>query len=87
MTRMLAETFNTVYVPEMARLIVSHTDSVVYEDLFTILAVHAQEITYKQTIATKLLFIDTDHHITQSYSHFLFHKTLSVPETIQQANH
>lgn len=86
LTRLLAEKFTTVYVEEMARYIVSKTNEVIFEDLQAIANLHAQAITEKTMIANKLLFVDTDVNITQSYANYLFHKELKVDDRVQEAN-
>jgi HTH-type transcriptional regulator, transcriptional repressor of NAD biosynthesis genes len=78
--------FDTVYVPEMARLVVEHTDNVSYNDLKTIISLHTREIQYKIKYSNKLLFIDTDYHITRSYSNFLFNKELKVSHTTRDVH-
>jgi HTH-type transcriptional regulator, transcriptional repressor of NAD biosynthesis genes len=86
MTRLLAEYFDTVYVEEMARYIISRTQEVLFEDLQDIAVLHAETINRKQAIANKLLFVDTDINITQSYAHYLFDKELEVQDRIKKAN-
>ena len=86
MTELLANYYDTLYVPEMARLIISSTNSVVYDDLYDIANLHAKEIKKREQYANKLLFIDSDSNITASYSQFLFNKELNVADDIKQAN-
>ncbi len=82
----LALYFNTEYVPEMARFIIEKTTDVLPEHLNEISILHAQTIIETIQIANKILFIDTDVNITRSYSHFLFNKTLQVPNWVDSAN-
>lgn len=86
LTRLLAEYFDTTYVEEMARYIVSKTKEVVFQDLEAIAALHAQTITERTKIANKLLFVDTDLNITKSYAQYLFHQELHAEDWIEQAN-
>lgn len=86
MVQKLADYFDTVYVPEMARLIVSHTDNVVKQDLYDIAWIHAREIQYKQSFAHKILFVDTDCAITQSYGRYLFSSDLPLLSEIEDIN-
>ncbi|WP_183563258.1 AAA family ATPase [Mucilaginibacter sp. SP1R1] len=82
----LAEHFNTVAAPEMAREILEHTRDCTPQDLVQIAELHAHAINDKIKQANKLLFIDTDVNITQSYSRFLFHEELIVPDWVTEAN-
>ncbi|MGB1216491.1 MAG: AAA family ATPase, partial [Saprospiraceae bacterium] len=86
LTKILAEYFNTNYVPEMARDIIKKTDEVVFSDLIKIAELHAQTIIEKNKKANRLLFIDTDINITRSYSSYLFQEELIVPNWIEKAN-
>jgi HTH-type transcriptional repressor of NAD biosynthesis genes len=86
LTRLLAEHFNTVYVEEMARYLVSKTQEVLFQDLQDIAVLHAQTINKRTKIANKLLFVDTDVNITKSYANYLFNKELKVDDRIHEAN-
>lgn len=82
----LARYFNTEFVPEMARNIIEKTRDCVANDLYKIAEVHAKMILSCSQKANKLLFVDTDLIITQSYSKFLFGKELLVEPWIEEAN-
>lgn len=82
----LADRYQTCFVPEMARRIIGHTNDCTEEALLRIAALHAQETVRQTTKANRLLFLDTDLLITQSYSLFLFAKELTVPPWIEEAN-
>jgi HTH-type transcriptional repressor of NAD biosynthesis genes len=82
----LAEHFNTVAVPEMAREILQHTRECTRGHLLQIARLQASAINEKIKQANKLLFVDTDINITRSYSKFLFNEELIVPEWIDEAN-
>ena len=86
LTRLLAEYFNTTYVEEMARYLVSKTQEVVFHDLQDIARLHAKSIIQRTKIANKLLFVDTDLNITRSYAKYLFNKDLSVETWVEEAN-
>lgn len=86
LTKILATHYNTVYVPEMARYIIGHTNECTIEHLEEIASLQAKTILEKQKLANKLLFCDTDIIITKSYSRFLFNKELIVPNWIKEAN-
>jgi len=87
LTQRLAEHFNTMAVPEMAREILEHTNECTEHHLLQIAQLHADTISEKIKQANKLLFVDTDVNITRSYSRFLFNKELIVPDWIEAANH
>ena len=78
LTALLARHFSTAFVPEVARDIVAETETCTFEDLEKIAAAHAVAIETGISQAHKLLFIDTDISITQSYARFLFHRELPV---------
>jgi HTH-type transcriptional regulator, transcriptional repressor of NAD biosynthesis genes len=86
LTESLARHFNTVFVPEVAREIVSKTEDVTTKDLIQIAEQHARLILKKVAVANKLLFVDTDLNITKSYSKFLFNQPLITADWIDQAN-
>lgn len=86
LTEKLAMHYNTVFVPEMARDIIEHTEECTYDDLAKIAAYHANKIINMFPLADKLLFIDTDINITRSYAAFLFNKELLVPGWVEEAN-
>jgi HTH-type transcriptional regulator, transcriptional repressor of NAD biosynthesis genes len=82
----LANHYNTVFVPEMAREIIEKTEKCTYDDLVKIAGLHAKTILNKIPEANKLLFVDTDITVTKSYSEFLFNKELAVAPWIEAAN-
>lgn len=82
----LALHYNTSFVPEMAREIVSHTAECTQEDLQRIATVHAQAILDKTKTAARILICDTDLLITKSYSRFLFGQELQAPPWVEEAN-
>lgn len=74
----LAAYFYSVWVAEAGRAVVPQTTACQYHDLEEIAMQHAAQIREALPQAQKLLFIDTDIHITQSYAQFLFGRTLST---------
>jgi HTH-type transcriptional repressor of NAD biosynthesis genes len=86
LTKRLAHFYNTLYVSEAGREIVEKTELCKPDDLIQIISVHAKNIIDQTQKANKLLFIDTDLNITQSYSSFLFHKNLKVASWQKEAN-
>lgn len=86
LAKRLATHYQTLFVPEMARAVVDHSDSCTFEQLTQIAILQAQTIIAKTGNANKLFFCDTDVTITKSYAKFLFHKELVVPEWIEKVN-
>jgi HTH-type transcriptional repressor of NAD biosynthesis genes len=86
LAKKFAAYFNTGYVPEMAREILEKTLDCKPEHLIQIAELHAKEILKKTKNTNRLLFIDTDIHITRSYSKYLFNEILDVPGWIEQAS-
>jgi HTH-type transcriptional repressor of NAD biosynthesis genes len=86
LTEKLAGYFNTGFVPEMAREILEKTEDCRPKHLTQIAELHAKEILKRSEKTDRLLFIDTDINITRSYSKYLFHVPLYVPEWIEEAN-
>ena len=82
----LAAHFETSYVEEAGRSLVQDSKKTSINDLERIVTAHAAMIEEQVAGAQKLLFIDTDMHITMSYSYFLFNKPLQVPEWVRKAN-
>lgn len=82
----LAAHYQTVFVPEMAREVIGHTNECSIEDLYQIAQLQAKTITEKQLHANRFLFIDTDFNITRSYAQFLFHQDLQLPHWIEEAS-
>lgn len=82
----LAVHYHTCFVPEMARNIIGHTSACTETDLLKIAIAHATETEARLNQADRLLFMDTDLHITKSYSRFLFAKELAVPAWVEEAN-
>jgi len=86
LAELLAKRYNTFFVPEMARDIIEKTEECTFEDLLKIALLHGETIKKYLPTANKLLFIDTDITITQSYSEFLFHKELFVEDWLKEIN-
>ena len=82
----LADYFDTKCVIEMAREVLENTYECTEVQLTEIAELHAKTIEVKIKEANKILFVDTDVHITRSYSRFLFHKELVVADWVDAAN-
>lgn len=78
LTAYLADRYGTSFVPETAREIVAHTDTVVYEDLLLIADRQAEAIQAAVPKADGVLFIDTDVFTTLAYARYLFGRELPL---------
>ncbi len=86
LTEKLAAHFSTRFVPEMAREILEKTTDCTPAHLTEIATLHARTIAQLTGQANRLLFIDTDITITESYSRYLFQADLIVDDWIREAN-
>lgn len=86
LTKKLAQNFQSDYVSEAGRNIVDVTEQCTWDDLIKISDQHAMEILKKEKLLNKILFIDTDINITQSYARFLFNRSLEVEDWVMEAN-
>lgn len=82
----LANHYNTEYVPEIARDIITDTENCTMADLVKVAELHAEEIEKRRKNASRFLFIDTDLLTTRSYGKFLFDQTIEVPLWVEEAN-
>lgn len=80
MAKRMAELYNTEFVPEVAREIIS-SNVFTLEDIITIGYAHAARIEEKARTANKILFCDTDAITTQLYSR---HYLGAVPEVLYE---
>src|SRR5690606_22640971 len=78
----LAAHYNTGYVEEAGRLVIKDSRNTSYHDLEITAKTHAEMIIGQERKANKLLFIDTDIHITMSYCRYLFKTDLQVADWI-----
>lgn len=86
LTQRLAAHYHTNFVAEAGRELVAQSLHCTGEQLQQIALQHAWAIEEALPKANKLLFIDTDVHITRSYSRFLFGEALAVSGHIWQLN-
>lgn len=86
LTRRLAEFFNCSWVAETAREIIENSNSFSREDLKHVAIEHAKRIEEQEVGNSPLIIIDTDMHITMSYSRFVFGSELELSERIRCAN-
>ena len=86
LTEKLAQHYKCTCVNEAGRDIVSVSNSFLFEDLFLIAAEHARRIENAVLGESPLIIIDTDIHITKSYSTFTFDRELKVENNIYNSN-
>jgi HTH-type transcriptional repressor of NAD biosynthesis genes len=80
LAKRMAAVYNTEFVPEVAREIIS-SNVFTMEDIVTIGYAHAARIEDKTRVANRILFCDTDAITTQIYSQ---HYLGAVPEVLYQ---
>ncbi|MCS3867500.1 HTH-type transcriptional repressor of NAD biosynthesis genes [Chryseobacterium ginsenosidimutans] len=86
MTNNLSEYFGANKVSEAGRDLISDSKEFDCNDLKKVYTEHANRIENVDYRESFLTLIDTDIHITKSYSEFIFGKKLSVPEEIIEKN-
>ena len=86
LTQALAQHFNTNYVQEAGRDLVTQTEQCTFDDLATIAREHAHRIDVACNAARRLLFVDTDLYTTKSYATYLFGRHLDVPQSVITSN-
>lgn len=86
MTNNLSEYFKSNKVSEAGRDLISDSREFDFKDLEKVYREHANRIENVDYRESFLTLIDTDIHITKSYSEFIFGKKLSVPEEIIEKN-
>lgn len=82
----LAAYFNGSLVKEVGREIIADSKSFEFEDLLIVASEHAKQIDKAVIGANPLVIIDTDIHITKSYSHFIFNRELEIDDKIYHTN-
>jgi HTH-type transcriptional regulator, transcriptional repressor of NAD biosynthesis genes len=82
MTEKLSEYFNCTGVSEAGRDIIENSNQFNFEDLHLVADEHAKRISRTASGSSPLIIIDTDIHITKSYSKFIFNKKLEVSNDI-----
>ncbi len=87
LTQRLAEYYNTVYVPEVARDMIDKAGGDVTIDLIEKIGpAHGNAILQKLPAANRFLFVDTDIEITRLFSNHYFQATPEFPLWIESAN-
>jgi HTH-type transcriptional repressor of NAD biosynthesis genes len=86
LTNNLAKYFNATLVSEAGRDIIADSNSFTVDDLHLVAKEHAKRIEQSVLGSSPLVIIDTDIHITKSYSRFAFGRELEVPAEVYEAS-
>ncbi|XZF14729.1 AAA family ATPase [Chitinophagaceae bacterium MMS25-I14] len=86
LTQQLAAHFGGACVLEAGRDLIPDSNEFTVDDLYLVAAEHARRIEQAVAKGPKLVFVDTDIHITQSYACRFFGKELDVAAAIYDAN-
>jgi HTH-type transcriptional repressor of NAD biosynthesis genes len=82
LTERLAKHYTSSYVLELARTFIPDSKNFSYDDLLVLSKAHAELILEASSGQHHLVIIDTDVHITKSYSEFALHRALEVSDAI-----
>lgn len=82
----LTKHYNCSIVSEVGRKLIKNSNSFQFEDLQVVAETHAKRIDNATLGKKPLIIIDTDIHITKSYSQFAYGKNLSVGDEIYNSN-
>ena len=82
----LARHFHTVFVPEMARFVITSSTECTFEDLTAIAEAQARAVNEKLAGANKLLFCDSDLLTTKVYGEYMFSRTPVFEPWVEAAN-
>ena len=86
LTKQLANHYACTMVAEAGRELISDSNNFIYEDLLAVAREHAVKINEALAGNYPLVIIDTDIHITKSYSKFVFNKNLDIDQGIIDTN-
>ncbi len=86
LTEKLANHYGATAVYEAGRDLIPDSNEFSIDDLYRVANEHARRIRKAETGDSPLIIIDTDIHITQSYSRFSLHKELIIDRDIYDAN-
>ncbi|MBX3241436.1 MAG: AAA family ATPase [Chitinophagaceae bacterium] len=86
LTERLATYFQCSKVPEVGRELIGNSNDFSVNDLYRVAEAHAARIDKTTTGNNRLIIIDTDIHITQSYAGFRFGKELTISDAIYASN-
>ncbi|HOV14358.1 MAG TPA: AAA family ATPase [Spirochaetota bacterium] len=86
LTEKLANYYNTIFVPEVAREIIDNEKDITPDTISQIFISHADEIIDKSKSADRFLFVDSDYITTEIYSNFFFKTIPPYPQWVANAN-
>ena len=86
LTERLSKHFNCSKVLEAGREIIANSNNFKFDDLHIVATEHAKRINKSVLADSPLVVIDTDIHITKSYSQFIFKKELETSADIYNSN-
>lgn len=86
LTKMLTEHYDCSMVLETARDLIPNSNDFTFDALHLVAHEHSKNIKNAVIGSTPLVIIDTDIHITKSYSKFTFGKDLNVSDEIHKIN-
>jgi HTH-type transcriptional repressor of NAD biosynthesis genes len=86
LTKRLAKYFNCSSVTEAGRDLIDNSNSFEFDDLNLVAIEHCKRIEMAVLGQSPLIIVDTDIHITKSYSNFIFDKALEVESKIYDSN-
>ncbi len=88
LTNRLANYYHCSFVSEVGRELIDNSNTFGFNDLIKVAEAHSKRI--QQTITgdshSPLVIIDTDVHITMSYSRFTFNRELEITKEIYDSN-
>jgi HTH-type transcriptional repressor of NAD biosynthesis genes len=86
LTQRLTKHYNCSLVSEVGREFIANSNSFLFDNLRSVAIEHAKRINSAVLGESPLVIIDTDIHITQSYSEFVFGKPLLVENHVYADN-
>lgn len=86
LTETLARHYDCSLVLEVARDLIPNSNDFTFDDLHLVASEHSKKIKNAAIGDNHLVIIDTDIHITKSYSKFTFGKELNVSDAIYKMN-
>lgn len=82
----LSKHYHCSLVPEAGRDLIPDSNSFTYNDLLLVAQEHSKRVAAAMAGDHPLIIMDTDIHITMSYSRFVFNRELVVTDEILSAN-
>lgn len=86
LTERLAKNYDCSFVKEAGRDLIANSNSFLFDDLHLVAAEHAKRIDEAVLGESPLIIIDTDVHITMSYSKFMFGKQFEVDDKLYNSS-